>query len=62
MLRGLGIGTAFRYFVIAAIAVAVWQGFNGDLGAMLWTLWGYVQQGANVVTEVWNSINSGGPR
>lgn len=59
MLRGLGIGSAFRYFLLAAVGLALWQGFNGDLGAILWTIWGYVEQGARVVTDVWNSVNSG---
>lgn len=60
-MRGLGIGVAIRYFVIAAVCVAIWQGFNGDLGAAFWAGWGYVEQGADVVTQIWNSINNGQP-
>jgi hypothetical protein len=59
MLRGLGIGTAIRWFVIAAVALALWQGFNGDIGAIMWAIWGYVEQGSEVVTDIWNSVNSG---
>jgi hypothetical protein len=58
MLRSLGVMTAFKWFCVAAVAVAIWRGFNGDLGAIISTVWLWIQRGADVVTNIWNSINS----
>lgn len=57
MLRSLGIMTAFKWFVLAAVAVAIWQGFDGDLGAVVSEVWRWIQMGAGVVTNIWNSVN-----
>lgn len=58
MLRSLGIMTAAKWFVIACIGLAVWRGFNGDLGAIVDSIWGYIQTGADVATNIWNEVNS----
>ena len=63
MLRSLGVYTAFKWFAVAVLAVAVWQGYNGNLAAIADAMWGAVQTGARVVTDIWNSIdppNTGG--
>ncbi len=54
-MRGLG-GGVIRYFVGASVALAIWQGFEGDLGSVAWMAWTYVQQGADVVTDVWHGV------
>jgi hypothetical protein len=58
MLRQLGLFVIFRYFVLAAAAVAVWKGFDGDLGAIALTLWDWIQKGSVVITDLWNSVNA----
>jgi hypothetical protein len=58
MLRQLGLFVIFRYFVLACFVVAVYKGFNGDLGAIAVAVWEWIQRGADVVTSLWNSINA----
>ena len=57
MLGKLGITKLLKWFVLAAIAVAIWQGFNGNLGAIAETVWAWVLAGADVVTNIWHAIN-----
>lgn len=57
MLRSLGIMMALKWFVIAAVAVAIWQGFDGNLGAIASTVWAWVEAGSRVVTDIWYRIN-----
>jgi hypothetical protein len=57
MLRSLGITTAVRWFVIACVGLAVWRGFNGDIGAIVDAVWGWIQTGAEVVTNIWHEVN-----
>ncbi len=59
MLRTLGVLTLLRWFVVAAVLLALWQGFNGDLGAIAAAAWSWVQAGADVVTRIWTAINAG---
>lgn len=56
MLRTLGIAKLFKWAVVVVIAVAIWRGFNGDLGAMASTLWEWILKGADVVTKMWHSV------
>lgn len=57
MLRSLGIGQAVKWFLLACVAVAIWQSYNGNLSAIADAIWGWIQAGADVVTRLWNSIN-----
>ena len=57
MLRGLGIGSAIKWFVIACIFVALYKGYHGNVTAIGDALWQWVNQGATVVTHIWHSIN-----
>lgn len=57
MFRSLGLHHALRWFIIAAIVVAIWQGFNGNLGAMVTWAWHLIQAGAGVATSLWHSLN-----
>lgn len=56
MLRSLGLHAALKWFVIACVVVALWRGFNGDLGAIADTLWSWVVRGADVLTSIWQQI------
>jgi biotin transporter BioY len=58
VLRALGVMTMLRYAVVAMVLLAIWQGFNGDIGVIASTAWGFVQTGADVVTRIWESVNS----
>lgn len=58
MLRSLGIGQALKWFVLACVAVAIWQAYDGNLTAIADALWRWVQAGADVVTRIWHSINA----
>lgn len=59
MLRSLGITTAVRWFVIACVCLAVWRGFNGDIGAIVDAVWSWIQTGADVVTNIWHEVEKG---
>lgn len=56
MLRSLGIHTAMKWFVITVVAVAIWRGFDGDLGAIASTVWSWVIRGADLLTNVWHQV------
>lgn len=58
MLRSLGITTALKWFAIACVGVAVWQAYNGNIGAIANAVWSWIQAGADVVTRIWNEINA----
>lgn len=58
MLRSLGITTALKWFAVACVVVAVYRGYNGDVGAVITTVWGWVQSGADAVTNIWHSVDS----
>lgn len=57
MLRRLGLGKLVGWVLLAMILVAVWQGFHGDVHAMVTKAWELIQSGANEVTKLWNSLN-----
>lgn len=59
MLRSLGITSAIKWFVVACVVLAVWQAFNGNIGAIADAVWNLIQAGADVVNRIWDSINSG---
>lgn len=56
MMRSLGVTSALRWFLVAIVALAIWRGFEGDLGAIATTLWSWIERGAEVVTMIWNEI------
>lgn len=56
MMRTLGITNLLKWAVLICVGVAIWRGFNGDLGAMASTLWEWILKGADVVTKMWHSI------
>lgn len=58
MLRSLGITTIVKYFVLVCIAVAIWQAFDGNIGAIVTAVWNWIQAGADVVTRIWESVNA----
>ena len=59
MLRSLGITTLLKWFLVACVLLAIWQGYNGNIGAIVQAVWGWIQTGADVVTRLWNEVNSG---
>ena len=63
MVRRLQLGKYVGYILLAMVALAIWQGFNGNVSAMADKAWELLQDGANVVTHIWNSVskdNKGG--
>lgn len=60
MLRSLGVMQMVKWFMLACVGVAIWQAYDGNLGAIADSIWGWVQAGADVVQNVWDSINSDG--
>lgn len=56
MLRALGITSLIKWFLIACVAVAIWQSYDGNIGAIVDAIWGWVQDGATVVTKIWHSL------
>jgi hypothetical protein len=63
MLRSLGIMAAFKWFVIACVGLAVWRAYDGNLGAIATAIWDWIQAGADVVTRIWDNVNTnGGPK
>lgn len=57
MLRGLGIGRLIRTVLLAMVAVAVWEGFHGNVGAIVAAGWHVIQTGADVITQIWRTAN-----
>lgn len=55
-MRTLGITNLFKWALVVVVGVAIWRGFNGDLGAMASTLWAWIIMGADVVTNMWYQI------
>lgn len=55
MLRTLGLHHALRWFLVACVVLAIWEGFHGNLYAMIHTVMHWVQQGADVITSLWSS-------
>jgi hypothetical protein len=60
MLRSLGITTMLKWFLVACVLLAIWQAYNGNIGAIAQAVWSWIQAGADVVTRIWNEVNSGG--
>lgn len=58
MLRSLGITSLVKWFVIACVLLAIWRAYDGNVGAIVDAVWGWVQSGADVVTRIWHSINA----
>lgn len=58
MLRSLGITSIIKWFIIACVGLAIWKSYNGDIGAIVNAIWGWIQRGAEVVTNIWNEVNS----
>jgi len=56
MLRSLGVFTLLKWFAVACVLLAIWRGFEGDLGAIAETVWAWLLYGADVVTNIWNQI------
>ena len=62
MLRSLGIFSLIKWFLVACVLLAIWRGFDGDIGAIVDTVIDYIQKGADIVTQLWNEVdkNNGG--
>ena len=52
--RGLGIKQVASWILLAAVFLAVFQAYNGDLGKMVAGVWGLVQTLADVMTNIWH--------
>ena len=58
MMQMLQIGKIVQIALILMVVVAVWQAFNGDLGAIAEKCISIVQAGADVMTKLWATVNS----
>lgn len=56
MIRMIGKGILILVAVMAAIAI--WRANNGDLSAIVQSIWDFLNKGADAVTNLWNSIVS----
>lgn len=57
MLRSLGIMAMVKWFLVACVLLAIWQAYDGNIGAIANSVWDWIQAGADVVTRIWNQID-----
>jgi hypothetical protein len=53
------LGRIGGWVVLIVILIAIWRANNGDLTSMIDNTWKVLNQGADILTTVWNNITGG---
>lgn len=53
------LGRLAGWVVLIVILIAIWRANNGDLTSMIDNTWKVLNQGADILTAVWNNITGG---
>lgn len=48
--------------ILVICAIAIWKANNGDINAIIQSIWDFLNKGADAVTNLWNSIVSISPK
>ena len=54
----VGIRKIVQYALLAMVVVAIWQGFNGNLSAIIAKGVQIIEGGAHLITQLWHTVNS----
>ncbi|MGV8847024.1 hypothetical protein [Tessaracoccus sp.] len=57
-MRGLGVKQVLSWILLAAVVLAVFQAYNGDVGKMTTGLVNLVQSLADVMTDLWHQVKT----
>lgn len=53
------LGRLGGWIVLAVVVIAIWRANDGDLAKMVDSTWLVMNQGADILTTVWNNITGG---
>lgn len=60
MLRNMSIGRWIGIALMAMVVVAIWKANNGDLSVMISAVWTAINNGAQILLDMWNKFIGSG--